>query len=216
MLAFCPLDLPKVFVDEDLINVLVDYYNPGHHDGIWDTLPLIGRVDSQEDFKSAPKFEIAWQRRYDKTGEILKNKSVESELKSVFKLFEILPMVVTHAQILRAKRAVPKHFDMKHKKGEFINDLPQDSFEPNGWKILLNKTNEQSFYVCKDWNSEPVYINLPENTNTFVINEKSHPHGSKFVEEKCVVSIFGLVHRDKANNLIKRSYQKYNDYVIEF
>lgn len=215
-LAYCPLDLPSIIVDENLVNLLIDYHNPGHHDGIWETLPLIGRVDSQKDFKNALKFELAWEKRYNTDGEILKNKEVEPILKSLFDHIELLPINVTHAQILRATKSVPKHFDMKHKNRAFINDLPKNSFEPNGWKILINKTSEQSFYVCKTFESEPVYIKLPKDTNTFVINEKSYPHGSEFIQDKCVVSIFGLVDKDKAINLIEKSLLKYKDYVIEF
>lgn len=216
MLAFCPLDLPIVDIDEDLINLLIDHYNPGHHDGIWESLPLLGRVDSQDDFKDSAKFELAWEKRYDTKGIIIKNKEVELLLKNIFDQFEKLPIKVTHAQILRATKDIPKHFDMKHEKGAFINDLSEDSFEPNGWKILLNKTNEKSFYVCEFLDSNPTYIRLPSNTNTFVINEKSYSHGSLFIADKCVVSVFGLVHKDKANDLIKRSSEKYKDYIINF
>lgn len=215
-LAYCPLDLPTVNIDEDLVNLLIDYHNPGHHDGIWETLPLLGRVDSQEDFKNAAEFESAWERRYSHTGRILKNKEVEFALKDIFDHFEMLPIEITHAQILRAIKDVPRHLDMKHVGNKFINDLPAHSFEPNGWKILLNKTTDSSFYVCENWNSEPTYIKMPSDTNTFVINEKLYPHGSKFIPDKCMVSIFGIVDEDKANALIERSLKKYKDHIINF
>jgi len=214
MLAYCPLDLPKVIVSEDLVNLLVDNYNPGHHDNIWDTLPLLGRVDSQDDFSNAEKFEKAWEKRYDPQGQILTNNLVYGQLKPIFNQFERLPMKVTHAQILRAKKDVPKHYDMKHKDGKFI--VKGSDYEPNGWKILLNKFYDKSFFVCKSMDSDPKYINVPDSTNTFVINEKEYPHGSMFVADKCMVSIFGIVDKVAADDLIMNSSVLYNDYVISF
>jgi len=216
MIAYCPLDLPRVEVDEDLIHKLIDHNNPGHHDNIWETLPLVGRVKSQEDFTNAEKFEEAWVKRYDAIGEVLYNERVMEELKPIFDQLKRLPIEVTHAQLLRATRNVPKHHDMKHKAGAFINDLPADSYEPGGWKIQLTKTERESFYVCKDWESDPQYIKIPTETNTFVINEKEFPHGSDLVEGKVIVSIFGLVDRKNANTLIERSLTLYHDHAICF
>lgn len=214
MIAFCPLDLPKVDVDEYLINSLVDQYNTGHHDGIWDALPLRGRLTDQSEFRDAAAFERAWEKRYLDRGEVIDNIVVKSKLQPIFDQLDRLPIIVTHAQILRANKDVPKHHDMKHIKGNFIID--ETPFEPNGWKILLNKNDQKSFYVCSSWSADPSYIKLPKETNTFVINEKHYPHGSSFVADKCMVSIFGLVDQQRANQLIDRSINLYSDYVISF
>ena len=216
MLAYCPLDLPRLNVDEIEINKLIDCYNPGHHDNIWDTLPLLGRVNSQLDFFDAPAFECAWEKRYNIEGDVLYNELLYKKLENVFQHFQKLPMLVTHAQILRAKKNVPKHFDMKHKQGKFIDDFPSINYEPNGFKILLNKTDCNSFFVCEDFSAEPKYIKLPTDTNTFVINEKRYPHGSTFISNKCIISIFGLVDVTKCNKLIEKSIEKYKNFVISF
>ena len=216
VIAYCPLNLPKLDVDEDIVNSLIDYYNPGHHDNIWETLPLLGRVNSQEDFLSAVEFEKAWEKRYNVDGEIIKNLLLTTILKPIYNHFDLLPLTITHAQILRATRDIPKHHDMKHSRGKFINDLNADMYEPNGWKIILNNTSEKSFYMSKTWDSKIDYIQLPKDTNTFVINEQTYQHGSTFVKDKCVISIFGLVDKDKANKLIDESKKKYSNYIIEY
>lgn len=215
-LAYCPLDLPLVEVDYDVLNVLIDNYNTGHHDGIWDALPLAGRVSNQESFKSAEEFELAWERRYDATGKVLFNTSVYEILKPIFDQFERIPVNVTHAQILRANKSVPKHHDMKHKGGMFIDDRPDITYEPNGFKIMLSHINEKSFYVSETFDSKEKYITFPENTNTFVINEKTYPHGSDYIEDKCIVSIFGKVDKVKMNELIESSITKFKGHIIEF
>ena len=215
-LAYCPLDVGRVEVDEELVNLLIDKYNPGHHDGIWETLPLVGRVTSQKDFRDNLAFERAWERRYDTNGLVSVNELVYKLLMPIYDHFNKLPITVTHAQILRAVRDVPRHHDMKHSDGKFIDDYPDISYEPNGFKILLNNTHIDSFFICRSFDSDPVYIKLPRETNTFVINEKRYPHGAKFLENKCVVSIFGIVDEDKANDLIERSLNKYKCYIIKF
>ena len=107
-------------------------------------------------------------------------------------------------------------YSQKSKQTKFINDLNADMYEPNGWKIILNNTSEKFFYMSKTWDSKIDYIQLPKDTNTFVINEQTYPHGSTFVKDKCVISIFGLVDKDKANKLIDESKKKYSNYIIEY
>ncbi len=216
MIAYCPLDLPKLLINEQKVNDLIENYNPGHHDKLWETLPLLGRVEKQDDFFDAAKFEIAWEKRYEKTGNVLINQKIAKEIPELFTHLKKLPMKVTHAQILRAIKNIPKHFDMKHKNKLFIDDFPEINYEPNGFKILLNKFDHESFYICKSWDSPPTFIHLPNDTNTFCINEKTFPHGSKFVEGKCIVSIFGLVDKEKAEKLISDSLKKYKDFVVNF
>jgi len=215
-IAYVPIDLPFVKVDLDLVNLVIDNLSPGHHDGIWDTLPLLGRVPNQRAFKDSAEFEVAWEKRYDKDGEVLLNESVYDILKPIFDQFEKLPLYVTHAQILRATRDVPKHHDMKHVKGKFINDRPDITYDPNGFKIMLSHVDTESFFVSETFDSDKVYIKLPSSTNTFAINEKIFPHGSDYIKDKCVVSIFGLVKENEMDSLLERSENKFKEYVIRF
>jgi hypothetical protein len=221
-IAYCPIDLPLVSIDENLLNCLVTAYNTDHHDNLWKALPLMGRVNNQEDFFDAVKFEEAWERRYEPNGTVLINKTVFKPLKKIFDHIETLPLIATHCQILSQISDVGKHFDLKNQNGKlgtYIDDYPglNDNNEPCSYKIMLNCLNENSFYVAKDFGCPNIFIKYPPDTNTFVINEKKYPHGAiKPSKSKFIVSIFGLIKSKDHRELVNKSINKYQDYVISF
>jgi len=218
-IAYCPLDIPKINIDEKLLTLLVDKHNTGHHDNLWKCLPLMGRVNSQSDFQNSQAFEKAWEIRYDEQGVVLNNELVYDQLKSLFDHISSLPLIVTHAQILSQIADVGKHYDMKHEAKVFKDDYPEVNkfHEPAGYKILLNNFNVDSFYVAEKFGAKEMYIKLPEDTNTFVINEKTYPHGAtKPPTPKFVVSIFGLIKTIEHKELVKQSYKKYSNFAITF
>lgn len=217
-IAFSPLNIPKIIINEEVLNFLVDKFNTGHHDKIWKAVPLCGRVEKQSDFLIAEKIEEAWEKRYQSEGTVCINEEIYDYITPLYEHLKKLPLTITHAQILNQYRDVPRHYDMKHKNKNFIDDYPNVKKEPNGFKILLNCFDIKSFYVCETFKSDPIFIKLPEDSNTFVINEKTFPHGAikPFQRSKYVVSIFGLVHDNVYTNLLNESIKKYKDYVISF
>lgn len=216
-IAFSPLDIDKIIIKEQTLDFLVTKFNTGHHDKIWNTIPICGRLEKQSDFLSAEKIEQAWGKRYESTGNVIYNEQVYDYLSPLYQHLQKLPLKITHCQILSQYKDVPRHYDMKHKNKNFIDDYPAIIKEPNGFKILLNCFDSKSFYVCKDFTSEPIFIKLPSDSNTFVINEKTFPHGSiNPSRAKYVVSIFGLVHDTQYKSLLNKSLKKYKDYVISF
>lgn len=221
-IAFCPIDLPFIDIDEDLLSNLIKIHNIGHHDKLWNTLPLLGRVKKQEDFLDATLFEKAWEQRYNKVGTVLYNQNVYDQLKSLFDHIEKLPLIATHAQILSQIADVGKHYDLKNdngKPGTYIDDHPglYDNYEPCSYKIILNCFDEPSFYVAEGFGKPNIFVKYPPDTNTFVINEKTYPHGAKKPSKtKFIVSIFGLLDTKHHNNLLQRSTKKYSSYMIKF
>lgn len=220
-LAYCPIDLPLIDIDEVLIRHLVEYYDTGHHDGLWKCLPLIGRVNTQREFEDASAFERAWELRYQQHGVVQYNMNVYSKLKPLFDHLEKLPLKITHAQILNQTADVGKHYDMKHDEtGKlYYDDYPDANvgMEPAGYKVLLNNFKSDSFYVSEGFGRANHYIRMPDDTNTFVINEKRFPHGAtKPDKPKYIVSIFGLIDAAQHFKLIQDSIVKYQDYAITF
>lgn len=218
-IAYCPLDLPKILIDEQLIHDLVNEYDTGHHDGLWKCLPLLGRVEKQNDFSSASAFEKAWERRYSDSGIVYENISIKSKLLPLFQHIYSLPMTPTHCQILSQIKDVGKHYDMKHEGKVFKDDYPEVNkfLQPSSYKILLNNFDVNSFYVAENFKEKNIYIKLPADTNTFVIDEKTYPHGATNTPTlKFIVSIFGLIKPNEHKELVERSYNKYSKFAITF
>lgn len=218
-LAFCPIDLPKLEIDCSLVESLISKFGTDHHEGLWRCLPLMGIVDSQNDFLSALKFEQAWDRRYNSHGKVEINSKLKNPLKSLYQQLSLLPMRPTHCQILNQVKEVGKHFDLKHVENKFIDDCPglNDELEPANYKILLNQTNKESFFVSRKFGDKNQFVRLPDSTNTFVVNEKRYPHGAKLLHEpKYIVSIFGILDPKRHLNLVNHSLQKFNNFAISF
>lgn len=216
--AYCPINLPRVHISETILNELFCKYKTDHHDNLWHCLPLIGRT---KDFSSAASVEEAWEKRYNTSGHIYANDNVYTALLPLFHHMTRLPILVTHAQILCQIADVGKHYDLKNDGGkEYFDDFPKfnDEVEPANYKILLNQYDQKSFYVAEGFGKSNMYISLPHDTNTFVINEKTYPHGATLLKNrpKYTVSIFGLIDKKRHINLVSESIDKYQDFVISF
>lgn len=218
-IAYCPVDVEKIIVDIGIIEQFITKYDTGHHDGLWRCLPLLGRVNSQNDFRNAVAFEHAWEKRYNSNGIVFINELVLPHLQPLIDAIYNLPITPTHAQILNQTADVGKHYDLKHTGNTYYDDYPgiNDDLEPASYKIMLNTWDEQSFYVAKGFGLPNHYIKLPNDTNTFVINEKTYPHGStKPSTSKYIVSIFGLIDKQRHVELLERSRLKYSKFIISF
>ena len=74
---------------------------------------------------------------------------------------------------------------------------------------------EKSFFV--KIKSKRHFIELPETTNCFTINEHEVLHGAMMPKyDKYIVSCFGIIDEDKHKKLMIRSLEKYGEYAIHF
>ena len=79
----------------------------------------------------------------------------------------------------------------------------------------MNQKLEKSFYVKVSGKRH--FIELPETTNCFTINEHEVLHGATMPEyDKYIVSCFGIIDEDKHSELIDDSLERYGDYGIFF
>lgn len=192
-IAYLPLDIPKF----DLEYIISNYEFHPHNKwpDAWNCLPVCGKTDSWD----ADSFYNAYINRY-KDGEVKWN---VPELKEIL---EHYPGEVTHAQVLNQKASIVAHKD---------TPIIKKQVEPNGFKILLNNTLEKSFYVKVNGNRH--FIQLPETTNCFTINEHEVLHGAIMPKyNKYIVSCFGVIDEDKHQQLIQKSLEKYENYGIYF
>lgn len=216
------MDVPRVYVPNTLLDDLFAKHTVGHHSDLWDTLPLLARVKNTMEFRDHEAVERAWEVRYESDGlPVLVNSTVYYPLRNLINhLQNALPIIPTHAQILRQKRTIGKHYDMKNEDGKvYHDDYPgvNDDNEPAGYKVQLTNFVEPSFFVAEAFGEPHHHIRIPPDTNTFVINEKTFPHGADMTKAgKYIVSIFGLIDTERHHELIDRSLEKYPDYAITF
>ena len=79
----------------------------------------------------------------------------------------------------------------------------------------MNRTLEKSFYVKIDGKRR--FVELPETTNCFMINEHDILHGSIMPkEDKYIVSCYGIIDEVKHRQVIEGGLGKYGDYGIYF
>ena len=192
-IAYLPLDIPKF----NLLHITEKYDFQAHNKwpDAWDCLPVCGKTTNWD----ADSFYDAYVKRYE-PGEVIWN---VPELREIL---EYYPGEVTHAQVLNQKNTIVAHKD---------TPIIKKQVEPNGFKILLNDTLEKSFFV--KINGKRHYVELPETTNCFTINEHEILHGAAMPKyNKYIVSCFGTIDEKKHRDLIKRSKRKYSDYGIFF
>ena len=192
-IAYLPLDIPKFNLE-----YIIKKYNFHPHNkwpDAWNCLPVCGKTDKFD----ADSFYDAYVNRYE-PGEVKWNVPELQEILSYY------PGEVTHAQVLNQKNTIVAHKD---------TPIIKKQVEPNGFKILMNQKLEKSFYV--KISGKRHFIELPETTNCFTINEHEVLHGATMPEyDKYIVSCFGIIDEDKHSELINDSLERYGDYGIYF
>ncbi len=192
-IAYLPLDIPKFNLSYIIENYTFHPHNKWPQ--AWNCLPVCGKTDKWD----ANSFYDAYVNRYE-SGEVKWN---VPELQEILQYY---PGEVTHAQVLNQKSIIVAHKD---------TPIVKKQVEPNGFKILMNDKLEKSFFV--KIHGKRKFIDLPETTNCFTINEHEILHGAMMPkQDKYIVSCFGIIDEAKHKNLIDRSLEKYGKYGIYF
>ena len=225
-LAYVPLDLPKVEVSYKALKDLFKKQGLLHYpySSLWNAITLTGAV---KDFYDPIECDKAWNNRYKLQKKSIKiNPYIPSEIsESLLKQIELLPYkICSFSQILSQRRDVPPHKDGLYKEKDVVkNSLKEspsdfgDQPEPAGLKIMLSHTSKKCFYVCKSLTSKRIFVKFPNDTNTFSCNERMFFHGSKKPKQsKFVLSTFGIIDKNRHQELIKRSVRKYNEQTVWF
>jgi hypothetical protein len=77
--------------------------------------------------------------------------------------------------------------------------------------MLFDENTEPTLYVGDD-NSEPVFVDLPDDTNTFCWSNGKSLHGSTYNgKRKFILCASMIQHSKKTDDLLERSIIKYKD-----
>lgn len=236
------LDELEVFHDRNYLwppDVIKESYGGGavkdapyveeHPHQIWRIVCLLGQLDDHE-FSDPKAVRRSWVNRLERKQPVKINPALPKELYGVIKLIDQLPIQCNHAELIRQRKDVAVHHDVSKLGTDGHKQLIP--FEPSGYRLLINDIRKPSFYFSKHRNDIPIeehrtyleshpedkdYINLPMDTNTFVINELWHPHGAdKIDEQKFVVTTTGALKPEEHIKVLNRSWEKYKDYVIQY
>jgi hypothetical protein len=133
-----------------------------------------------------------------------------------------------YIRIARAKHAIPPHIDGNavnptHKHHLAITQEALDQIlenEPVGYRFII-KGSRDKLYMCDEYDytrdmtwQEKRYCTVPEDTDCFLINNQTQPHGvDEDEEDRLVGFILGKVNPERHKELLDRSVEKYKDYV---
>lgn len=223
-LAFTPLKIQKPSIDiSRLMNFI--YQNASPHfpyPALWDALTFCGDIDSFDDPVECDK---AWNSRYSADlNKIKLNPIFPDNLQRIIQdLIGSLPYdFCSFAQFLIQKVDIPPHqdglYDKKNNTRMALQETPYGFInqpEPSGLKIILTESDSKCFYVSKRVKGKRTYVEMPRDTISFAINERTFFHGSKKPDcKKIILSTFGIIDRDKHESLLKTSLDYYEKHSI--
>ena len=223
-LAYLPLDLPKIKMSySDLVKLFKEQSQPHYpYSNLWSSVTVTGDI---KNFQDPEECYAAWSNRYSMTKKSIKINPLISAniLQLLLKKTEALPYkVCVFSQILSQQADIPPHRDGLYKNinslKKALKENPSDfkkQPEPAGLKIMLSHTSVKSLYVCKTVKSHRQFVKLPQTTMSFALNERTFFHGAKAPKkQKFILSTFGIIDKNKHQNLIERSFRRYNENAI--
>lgn len=225
-LAYLPLDLPKIKVPYlDLVKLFNDQGQPHYpYPSLWHSVTVTGNI---KNFQDPVQCDTAWNNRYSRTKKSIKiNPFISSTiLQLLLKQIEALPYeVCVFSQILSQQADIPPHKDGPYKNKNCLKmalkENPLDFSkqpEPAGLKVMLSHTSVKSLYVCETVKSRRQFVKLPQTTTSFALNERTFFHGAKAPKkQKFILSTFGIIDKNKHQNLIEKSLRRYREKAIRF
>ena len=236
-MLFLPLDIPPIPNKE---KILENFYGKTHAVGYDKNNELIFRDVDDKTLEQTPDVFYKWKAQVLSEDNKWNKFAKETYPELVGWIDEHYPFeTILDARLERAKGPVLPHTDgpsigyagrMMDSTGEFIDvpkyvDNPQTDLdhqlanEPIGYRFIVHGSRD-TLYMCKDdQGKDKAYCNIPKETDAYVINHCTQLHGmdpkSGIDDERIVGFIIGIVNIDKHNDLLKKSANKYKEYIIK-
>lgn len=212
-IIFLPLDIPPI-PDKD---VLIKAFKSEHKYVWWDEQILVGNKDYTKPFG----YPEPWNSCADSYTTLVEhiNKYLPFEYLSYMRLAHANKTVGIHVDDSEVDPPFPHH-------KAITKELKQHHLEnePIGYRIILSGSRD-TFYFCKHYDptykteieQDKIYVDIPTDTDFFLIRNYQQPHGVDINEldhERIVGFLLGKVNVDAHHALIKRSAEKYKDYLL--
>lgn len=224
-IAYLPIEIDVKLPDEErLIEFAHRYKIPSNQEdrddvktgNHWYKVPVCGRCES-EDWYDIDKFKTVLYNRF------VPNVYPVKYANEIDKKFPEIPFILNQlpfkelsfVALLMQREEVECHTD--DQDADIIIDPSEVSLEvePRRYNIQLTRHGIKSFYVCKDQGSERTYPMITKELPAFAICEKHHWHGADHVVDgKIMLSIFGILDREKHKKTIEYNLEKFKDKAI--
>lgn len=234
-LAFLPLDIAVVAPDFDRLQAWSQLHSKRARLNVSDNpspevfaiSPVIGEC-SDDDFFDQRVFERLLLNRHQPLQKPRFLSGFDHEFPEIAKLIKSLPVKVNFAEFLENKADVRCHFDHVESAGlpDFARapfhlpvDVVDGDLEPASYKIFFIEKALPSFYMTRTLDSKdrvfPVY---DKKAYVAAVSKGIYPHGAVKIAHgrKFVISLHGLIDRDRHMELIERSLKKNHLYAIHF
>lgn len=123
---------------------------------------------------------------------------------SFFNNIDEFPMDVYLVRVLQSLAPAAPHFD-------YATESDRHSLR----SILVDSNTKPTWYY-KMPDESKVYLQLPEDTNTWYYNDKLVRHGTDYTngQNKQLIMYRGKIKEDKLDVLLKKSIEKYQNYSL--
>lgn len=214
-IAFAPIDIEVKLPDE---NLLLDYIDTFKITGTtWDIGPVLSRMQDDE-WQNMPKALDSLYNRYNIGNDVFRYANdVDTLMPEIPFMLNQLPFKQLTVVVLFKQTAQVNHHYDPHTSDVYSDESEISiDLEPRRYNILLTRHDTPSFFVGNDMN-EKIYPIITKDRPAFSFCERYHYHGADYIgPNKVMLSVFGILDRDKHKVMIENSLKKYPNEVIKF
>lgn len=139
---------------------------------------------------------------------------VKDEYPQLVEWFRLLPFkTLRHVKINMQTRPVARHVDFTNPMLNPALWANNHDSEPCGYRMLISGKRSGAMWVEKS-NGTRCVCDLPEDTDTYVLNHTSGPHGVEEDTARMVIFLYAEIDRSVHADLLRRSVEKYPQHAV--
>lgn len=208
MIVYTPIDIPLSVPDKDLLKDFIMKYHMTNLEQTYGYTSLLASVITRN---KVSNWKDANQIFADHTGnELYYSPKAQEFFPELIEFVHKLPFKEIFGAVLNLHiKNLPSHRD------EIMN---LGSYSPERYNVLLTDHYDQdSFFISKGINSEKIYPTILKEYPAYAFNNNDIFHGAdKVLDDRIILICAGELNNAEHTQLIKRSSEKFKDYVIRF
>jgi len=213
-MIFTPLDIPPIPNKQSIL----DKFIGSEKFAWWKEETLLGTKNLDEPFGESRQWELSAHLTYPNLIEWI-DTYFPFEYKFYVRLARSTGNVAPHVDGNYVTAPHPHHMTITQKMLDH-----QLANEPIGYRFVVSGSRD-TLYMCKEYdyskdmnNQQKWFCTIPNETDAFLINNCTQPHGvdvkQGIDDDRIVGFILGKVNTAEHQKLIKRSADKYKKYVV--